>query len=65
MENGIEVGIQMRSLTTGTGIGVKMAIITEMNLGIKILNVTGIEIMGRRNTKLMITGGFWIQKQNS
>jgi hypothetical protein len=55
----------MRSLTTGTGIGVKMAIITEMNLGIKILNVTGIEIMGRRNTKLMITGGFWIQKQNS
>ena len=63
MENGTEVGIRMRSPTTGTGIGVmKTALTTEMNTGREILTVTGIEIMGWKNTRLMITaGGSWMQ----
>ncbi|WVZ11309.1 hypothetical protein V8G54_015839 [Vigna mungo] len=61
MENGIEVGVQMISLTTVIGTEMmKMVLTTEMKTRREFLNVTGIEIMDQRNLRLLITRGFWM-----
>ncbi|OIW10560.1 hypothetical protein TanjilG_15932 [Lupinus angustifolius] len=58
MWNRIEVAVQMRSLTVGTETGVmKMVLAIEMKRR-NFLTVKGIEIMGWRNTRLLITGSF-------